>query len=200
MSSELKTNKISPATGTALQIGDSGDTITIPSGATLTNSGSATGFGKVLQVVSASYNGNDSTTSNSFVNTGLTQAITPSATSSKVLIICSITAGGAGDARPGFCIKRGSTELNLGSATDPSATSARTLVTSAEYVHYADSIVNAGITYLDSPSTTSATTYALAMLARDASFASILNISSTEGDYQYVYRGVSTIVLMEIAG
>tara|TARA_R110000824_G_scaffold134624_1_gene297607 strand:+ start:555 stop:1130 length:576 start_codon:yes stop_codon:yes gene_type:complete len=45
MSSELKTNKVSPATGTALQIGDSGDTITIPSGATLTNSGTATGFG-----------------------------------------------------------------------------------------------------------------------------------------------------------
>jgi hypothetical protein len=45
MSSELKTNKISPATGTALQIGDSGDTITIPSGATLTNSGTASGFG-----------------------------------------------------------------------------------------------------------------------------------------------------------
>ncbi len=45
MSSELKTNKISPATGTALQIGDSGDTITIPSGATLTNSGTAAGFG-----------------------------------------------------------------------------------------------------------------------------------------------------------
>ena len=44
MSSELKTNKVSPATGTALQIGDSGDTITIPSGATLTNSGTATGF------------------------------------------------------------------------------------------------------------------------------------------------------------
>mgnify|MGYP003640592458 FL=1 len=200
MSSELKTNKVSPATGTALQIGDSGDTITIPSGATLTNSGSATGFGKVLQVVSASYNGNDSTTSNSFVNTGLTQAITPSATSSKVLIICSITAGGAGDARPGFCIKRGSTELNLGSATDPSATSARTLVTNATYIAGADRIMSTGLTYLDSPSTTSATTYTLAMLARDASFASILNISSTEGDYQYVYRGVSTIVLMEIAG
>ena len=44
MSSELKTNKISPATGTALQIGDSGDTITIPSGATLTNNGSSSGF------------------------------------------------------------------------------------------------------------------------------------------------------------
>jgi len=33
--SELKTNKVSPATSTALAIGDSGDTITVPSGATL---------------------------------------------------------------------------------------------------------------------------------------------------------------------
>jgi len=33
--SELKTNKVSPATGTALAVGDSGDTITLPSGATL---------------------------------------------------------------------------------------------------------------------------------------------------------------------
>ena len=41
---EVKSNKLSPASGTALQIGDSGDTITIPSGATITNSGTATGF------------------------------------------------------------------------------------------------------------------------------------------------------------
>ena len=45
MSSELKTNKISPATGTAFTLGDSGDTFTVPSGVTLTNSGTATGFG-----------------------------------------------------------------------------------------------------------------------------------------------------------
>lgn len=37
--SELKTNKVSPATGTALAVGDSGDTITVPSGATLTVDG-----------------------------------------------------------------------------------------------------------------------------------------------------------------
>ena len=43
--SEIQANKLSPASGTALQVGDSGDTITIPSGATLTNSGTATGFG-----------------------------------------------------------------------------------------------------------------------------------------------------------
>jgi hypothetical protein len=45
MASEIKTNKISPATGTAFTLGDSGDTFTIPSGATIANSGTATGFG-----------------------------------------------------------------------------------------------------------------------------------------------------------
>jgi hypothetical protein len=44
--SEIQANKLSPSSGTALQIGDSGDTITIPSGATITNSGTATGFGE----------------------------------------------------------------------------------------------------------------------------------------------------------
>jgi hypothetical protein len=44
---EVKSNKLSPASGTALQIGDSGDTITIPSGATITNSGTASGFGGI---------------------------------------------------------------------------------------------------------------------------------------------------------
>jgi hypothetical protein len=43
--SELKVNKISPRSGTDITLGDSGDTITIPSGATITNSGTATGFG-----------------------------------------------------------------------------------------------------------------------------------------------------------
>ena len=43
--SEVKVNKISPRSGTDVTLGDSGDTFTIPSGATLTNSGTATGFG-----------------------------------------------------------------------------------------------------------------------------------------------------------
>ena len=42
--SELKVNKISPATGTTFTLGDSGDTFNIPSGATIANSGTATGF------------------------------------------------------------------------------------------------------------------------------------------------------------
>jgi len=45
MASEIKANKISPATGVAFTLGDSGDTFTVPSGATIVNSGTATGFG-----------------------------------------------------------------------------------------------------------------------------------------------------------
>ena len=44
--SEVKVNKISPRTNCGtVQLGDSGDTITIPSGATITNNGTAAGFG-----------------------------------------------------------------------------------------------------------------------------------------------------------
>ena len=43
--SEVKTNKISPATGTSFTMGDSGDTFTIPTGASLTVDGTASGFG-----------------------------------------------------------------------------------------------------------------------------------------------------------
>jgi len=44
--SEVKVNKISPRTNCGtVTLGDSGDTFTIPSGATITNNGTATGFG-----------------------------------------------------------------------------------------------------------------------------------------------------------
>ncbi len=43
--SEIKVDKISPQSGTALQIGDASDVITIPASATITNLGTATGFG-----------------------------------------------------------------------------------------------------------------------------------------------------------
>ena len=47
--SEVKVNKISPRSGTDVTLGDSGDTFTIPSGATILNSGTASGFGDNLE-------------------------------------------------------------------------------------------------------------------------------------------------------
>jgi len=48
--SEVKVNKISPRSGTTVTLGDSGDTFTIPSGATISNSGTAAGFGSTGEV------------------------------------------------------------------------------------------------------------------------------------------------------
>ena len=42
--SEIKVNKLSPRSGTAVTLGDSGDTFTIPSGATLAIQGSVSGL------------------------------------------------------------------------------------------------------------------------------------------------------------
>jgi len=42
----LFVDKLDPQSGTSLELGSSGDTITIPSGATIANSGTATGFGE----------------------------------------------------------------------------------------------------------------------------------------------------------
>tara|TARA_R100001443_G_C3338292_1_gene173893 strand:+ start:23 stop:595 length:573 start_codon:yes stop_codon:yes gene_type:complete len=41
----LFVDKVDPQSGTSLEIGSSGDTITIPAGATITNNGTQTGFG-----------------------------------------------------------------------------------------------------------------------------------------------------------
>ena len=49
--SEVKVNKISPRTNCGtVTLGDSGDTFTIPSGATITNSETATGFGATGEI------------------------------------------------------------------------------------------------------------------------------------------------------
>ena len=45
----LFADKLDPQSGTSLEIGSSGDTITIPSGATITNNGTASGFGGITQ-------------------------------------------------------------------------------------------------------------------------------------------------------
>ena len=62
--SKLETNQVAPATGTTLTLGTSGDTITIPSGVTIANSGTATGFGIAgTNLFRATMSGNNSSVS-----------------------------------------------------------------------------------------------------------------------------------------
>ena len=78
-------NNIINENSNTITIGASGDTITIPSGATITNSGTATGFGggKINQVVYTSSNVNQNVSSDTEL---MSLAITPSASDSKIFI------------------------------------------------------------------------------------------------------------------
>jgi hypothetical protein len=203
--SEIKSNKISPATGTNFTFGDSGDTFTVPSGVTLTNSGTASGFGKVLQIVSTFKNDTwSSTASDSYqAITGLSASITPSSTSNKVLIMLSLTYGSPTGVWSGFKISRdaGSSFIaianNDGSGRDFTSfgTSFDTSV-SQEYT-----LKDGSLNYLDSPSTTSAITYQVYAMGRAGHGVTYLNRSSADSNDIYSgKRGVSSITLMEIAG
>jgi hypothetical protein len=106
MSSEVKANKISPATGVTTTLGDASDVFQLPasaeidiaSGATLDVNGTidvtgatVTGLsaGKVLQVVTATYSTNTEMSSTSYATSGLACSITPASTSNKVLVLYS---------------------------------------------------------------------------------------------------------------
>ena len=54
MASEIKVDKISPYSGSAINLGASGQKIQVPAGVTVTNSGTANNFsgGKILQAKS----------------------------------------------------------------------------------------------------------------------------------------------------
>mgnify|MGYP003127901969 FL=1 len=71
--STLETNLIQPSTGTSLTIGASGDTITIPSGATITNSGTASGFGGITMADQWRLSTSRTGVTNSFLTANLEQ-------------------------------------------------------------------------------------------------------------------------------
>jgi len=98
MASEIKANKISPATGTAFTLGDSGDTFTVPSGVTLANSGTASGFGDEAQyffarMTTSNQNVNDNTATKVNINSEVLDNKSIFDTTNNKLVITADTAG-----------------------------------------------------------------------------------------------------------
>ena len=92
--STLEVNSIQPlSSGSTITLGASGKTLSIPSGCTITNSGTATGFGggKVGQLITATQSTASTTSSSSFGDINISANITPSATDSKIYIQCMVS-------------------------------------------------------------------------------------------------------------
>ena len=149
-------------------------------------SGASLGAGTILQVVSTFKNDVFSTTSSSFVDvTGFSVTITPKFSSSKVFVLANITASSR-TTNNRFNLLRDSTNLSQPSG---GASPATMNLSSGDNVNSA----SASIGFLDSPNTTSATTYKIQM-AR--SFGTqYVNRDANSADN----TGTSSITVFEVA-
>ena len=155
--------------------------------------------GNIIQVVQATHGNQVSTTGPSFVDTGLEASITPTSTSSKILI----------QAKPCLSWDKAVTKMTAaifkGSESDPlfraDAAGNRLRAHQGFYINTDSYIpIALALDYLDSPNTTSATTYKIRVSALDNTGSVYMNRGSdSDSDATNVARMVSTITLMEIA-
>ena len=155
----------------------------------------AAGGGKLGQVVQAVKRDEFETTSTSFADiTGMTiDTGTLASTSSKVLVHFSIT-GSIENGYPWHLkLIRGTTAI-----ADADAASNRVPQTVHIYGQANLEIETASMTYLDSPSTTSATTYKIQSKVQDGNYPGQINRSKTDTDNTAVGRTISSITAIEI--
>jgi len=150
---------------------------------------------KIGQVVSTHTNATSfSTNSATMVDvTGMSVAITPSSTSSKILVMATVTCSGNNGGRFFIGFKRGSTAIGDG---DASGSRIAGVTTGTEQVG-GETIDSLSISFLDSPSSTSEQTYKLTGCA-EGSNTFRLNRSPNDTDGTNTARGASTITVMEV--
>jgi hypothetical protein len=180
-----RTLTIPDETGTIITTGSSGQSI--PKAALPT--------GSVLQVVQTVKTDTFTTTSSSFTDiTGLSVSITPTSASNKILVIYSVMTGASSTQGPNIRLVRNSTAIAIGDVAG-----SRTQTTSNSFATGTNFVVDMqNMNFLDSPTTTSATTYKLQIQSDNSSTQSV-NRNVRDDNASYEPRGVSTITVMEIA-
>ena len=152
----------------------------------------ATAGGKILQLVQGTKTSEASTTSTSFTDSGITVNITPSVSTSKVLVLAMVHVSTSDSSAVYLQLVRGSTNIIQG---DSSGSMTRCTFGTQNLVEH-ETIHNVMLSYIDSPSTTSETTYKVQYKSRDSNTAYInrQNIQhATDGA-----RAASTIIVAEI--
>jgi hypothetical protein len=149
---------------------------------------------RVLQVVSATKTDTFTSSSTSFTDiTGISVSITPTSATSKVLVLASVSGSqDVGAALIALRLVRDSTAIAVGNASG-----SRVSATTSMYSGDTSAQSSATMQFLDSPATTSATTYKVQGRTNIGTF--FINRSDADSDNTYEYRTVSTITVMEIS-
>ena len=174
----------SGSTPARLGIGSTGQVLTVAAGVPSWATPAAGGGGKVLQVVSAATSTNTNIATTTYTDTTITATITPTLSTSKILVIISAQFLTYSTSAVVFIdskakLMRGATDILTNN-----------LMTQIEGASFNLSLAGSyALTYLDSPATTSATTYKV----------QAAKLSSGTGvNYQQGGNNTSVITLLEI--
>lgn len=158
--------------------------------------------GSILQVVSTDFSTPVSTTL--FTPTdidGFSASLTPSSSSNKILVYVSVRLGSVDDAYPYIALKRNGTII--GSPTQATGSRIDT------FLSFTQTNIGAGIApfrteqpskmYLDSPATTSAVLYQIALSSPYNAATAYINRQDSQVDAAYIQYANSNITIMEIS-
>ncbi len=174
--SELRTNRIVPRDG-------------LPSGSS----------GGIIQIKSATKTDRQLSNSSAYVDvTGMSVSITPTRSDSKIFIMINVHVGGDQASYHAYRVLRDSTVVTQGTH----ATGNRTNVSFGGRIDQDYDNYMMSFNFLDSPSTTSATTYKLQVSdAYDSANRNIvINGTGDDANDTYTLCGTSTITVMEVTG
>jgi len=159
--------------------------------------------GKILQIVSQQYTTpiTVSGVTNTYVDSTITASITPSSSSNKVIVwfnvsVASTTSTGN---RVALKLKRGSTDIGIGTGTTGSR-----IVSSANALYENNDPyepMTIPVLWYDSPATTSAITYKVAVASNNNTSQNVFfNRSRDDADNNDNFRTATQVLLVEVAG
>ena len=189
MSSILKVDQLQDSGGNAIITSDGSGNIT-----------TGTGMGKVLNVVQGTTETEVTVTGTTFTDTTLTASITPISTSSKILILTSQSyyarRSNSAYALCGARLLRGTTAIWNPNPQDGNGSYGHGIVTTGTNMTVMNAYGTIDFNYLDTPSTTSATTYKTQIRA----YTSTGIVSAQQSGGGSNGDSKSSIILMEISG
>jgi len=147
----------------------------------------------IIQVVSTNLPTTFTTTATAYTDiTALSVSITPTSATNKVLVLVGFQASVSGDIAVMFQLVRGSTAIDIGDASG-----SRTRASFADL--QADTLYQYGtfsLNFLDSPATTSATTYKMQMFVNSGT--GFINRTGLDNDAATRPRTAANITVMEV--
>jgi len=200
---KLNADAISSQTELATEPADTDEFLISDAGVLKRLDASLVGGGKILQIVSQQYTSPVTVTgvTSTFTDSTITASITPSSSSNKVIVFFNVSVANTTSTgnRVALKLKRGSTDIGITGDTIGSRIGATATALYENNDPYEPMTVP--MIWYDTPATTSATTYKVAVASNSNTSQSVFfNRSRDDTDNNDNFRTVTQVLLVEVAG